>query len=223
MNTPDDSESLGGDSFAEVCDEDKRQQFCAKLSDKEASTPARKKPFDLIFDGVMAIYPDLNCIQLYSMVRKIQKENNNTLKDLSMNQILDQILDQVFELKAQESLETNKNTAQSAQKSVSAPLFTPVLLGVIPKIQLATQEKGNNKEKMDDSTPKKVHLDSKSEAKDEKNINIKFNFTVKFDSDQAALDMIKGIEKALTGMEASTGGQRLQTFHGKLNKTQDTA
>ena len=154
------------------------------------------------------------------MVRKIQKENNNTLKDLSMNQILDQ----VFELKVQESLETNKNTAQSAQKSVSAPLFTPVLLCVIPKIQLATQEKGNNKEKMDDdSTPKKVHLDSKSEAKDEKNINIKFNFTVKFDSDQAALDMIKGIEKALTLMEASTGGQRLQTFHGKLNKTQDTA
>ena len=85
------------------------------------------------------------------MVRKIQKENNNTLKDLSMNQILDQ----VFELKAQESLETNKNTAQSAQKSVSAPLFTPVLLGVIPKIQLATQEKGNNEEKLDDSTPKK--------------------------------------------------------------------
>ena len=43
----------------------------------------------------MAIYPDLDCIQLYSMMRKIKKENNNTLKDLSMNQILDQ----VFELK----------------------------------------------------------------------------------------------------------------------------
>ena len=68
MNTPDDSESLGGDSFAEVCDEDKRQQFCAKLSDEAPSTPARKKPFDLIFDGVMAIYPDLNCIQLYLIV-----------------------------------------------------------------------------------------------------------------------------------------------------------
>ena len=60
-----------------------------------ASTPARKKPLDLIIDGVMAVYPDLDCIQLYSMMRKIKKENNNTLKNLSMNQILDQ----VFELK----------------------------------------------------------------------------------------------------------------------------
>ena len=73
---------------------------------------------------------------------------------------------------AQESLETNKeemNTAQSAQKTendpleVSAPLPTPapetasapVLLGATPKFQSAPQEKGNNKEKMDDSTPKK--------------------------------------------------------------------
>ena len=64
---------------------------------------------------------------------------------------------------AQESIETNKNTAQSAQKtendplevSAPAPETAPVLLGATPKIQLATQDKGNNKEKMDDSTPKK--------------------------------------------------------------------
>ena len=63
----------------------------------------------------------------------------------------------------------NKNTAQSAQESendpleVSAPLSAPapetasapVLLGATPKFQSATQEKGNNNEKMDDSTPKK--------------------------------------------------------------------
>ena len=56
-----------------------------------ASNSAKKKPLDLIIDGVMAIYPDLDCIQLYSILRKIKEENNNTLKDLSMIQILDQV------------------------------------------------------------------------------------------------------------------------------------
>ena len=55
------------------------------------STPDKKKLLDQIIDGVMAIYPDLDCIQLYSIMRKIKKENNNTLKDLSMHQILDQV------------------------------------------------------------------------------------------------------------------------------------
>ena len=49
-----------------------------------------------------------------------------------------------------------------------------------------------------------VHLDSKLEAKDEKNTNIKFTFKVKFDSDQAALNMKKDINKALTGVKANT-------------------
>ena len=56
-----------------------------------ASYQAMKKPLDLIFDGVMAIYPELDCMQLYSILRKIKEENNNTLKDLSMHQILDQV------------------------------------------------------------------------------------------------------------------------------------
>ena len=56
-----------------------------------ASYQARKKPLDLIFDGVMAIYPELDCMQLYTMLRKIRKENNNTLKDLSMIQVLDKV------------------------------------------------------------------------------------------------------------------------------------
>ena len=68
---------------------------------------------------------------------------------------------------AEESLETNENTPQSAQKSENDPLevsshlpapapeTAPILLGATPKFQSAPQEKGNNKEKMDDSTPKK--------------------------------------------------------------------
>lgn len=56
-----------------------------------ASYLAKKKPLDQIFDGVMAIYPDLDCMQLYSILRKIKAENNNTLRDLSMIQILDQV------------------------------------------------------------------------------------------------------------------------------------
>ena len=56
-----------------------------------ASNSAKKKPLDLIIDGVMAIYPDLDCMLLYSILRKIKEENNNTLKDLSMIQILDQV------------------------------------------------------------------------------------------------------------------------------------
>ena len=56
-----------------------------------ASYQAKKKPLDLIFDGVMAVYPELDCMQLYSILRKIKEENNNTLKDLSMHQILDQV------------------------------------------------------------------------------------------------------------------------------------
>ena len=46
-----------------------------------------------------------------------------------------------------------------------------------------------------------MHKFLKSEAKDEKTTNIKFSFKVKFDSDQAALDMKKAINKALTGMK----------------------
>ena len=43
--------------------------------------------------------------------------------------------------------------------------------------------------------------DSKLEDKDEKTTNIKFIFKVKFDSDQAALNMKKDIDKSLTGMK----------------------
>ena len=68
---------------------------------------------------------------------------------------------------AEESLETNKDTAQSTQKTENDPLevlapltapapeTAPILLGATPKFQSAPQEKENNKEKMDDSTPKK--------------------------------------------------------------------
>ena len=51
----------------------------------------------------------------------------------------------------------------------------------------------------------KVHKFLKSEAKDEKTTNIKFSFKVKFDSDQAALNMKKAINKAyFTGVKANT-------------------
>ena len=73
-----------------------------------ASTPAKKKPLDIIIDGVMAIYPELDCMQLYSILRKIKEENNNTLKDLSMIQILDQ----VAELKGNYFFHIQKGEAQ---------------------------------------------------------------------------------------------------------------
>ena len=48
----------------------------------------------------------------------------------------------------------------------------------------------------------KVHKFLKSaEAKDEKTTNIKFSFKVKFNSDQAALNMKKDVHKALTAMK----------------------
>ena len=37
----------------------------------------------------MLVYPDLKQDQLFSMIREIKKQNNNTLKNLSLNQILD--------------------------------------------------------------------------------------------------------------------------------------
>jgi len=57
-----------------------------------ASSPAKKKPLiQQIIDGVIAIYPDLKQDQLWSMIMEIKKQNNNTLKNLSMNQILDKV------------------------------------------------------------------------------------------------------------------------------------
>ena len=66
---------------------------------------------------------------------------------------------------AQELLEVGKNNAQTSENDplvfpptflpTSAPKTLPVLLGATPKIQSATHEKGNYKEKVDDSTPKK--------------------------------------------------------------------
>merc|ERR1712008_427063 len=58
-----------------------------------AASPAKnKKPLiQQIIDGVIAIYPDLKQDQLWSMIMEIKKQNNNTLKNLSMNQILDKV------------------------------------------------------------------------------------------------------------------------------------
>ena len=66
---------------------------------------------------------------------------------------------------AQESLEMGKNNAQTLENDTlvfpptflptSAPKTLPVLLGATPKFQSATEEKGNNKEKMDYFMPKK--------------------------------------------------------------------
>ena len=66
---------------------------------------------------------------------------------------------------AQESLEMGKNNAQTLENDTlvfpptflptSAPKTLPVLLGATPKFQSATEEKGNNKEKMDAFMPKK--------------------------------------------------------------------
>ena len=60
---------------------------------------------------------------------------------------------------AQESLEMGKNNAKTSENDTflptSAPKTLPVLLGATPKFQSATEEKGNNKEKMDDFMPKK--------------------------------------------------------------------
>jgi len=39
----------------------------------------------------MLVYPDLKQDQLFSMIREIKKQNNNTLKNLSLNQILDKV------------------------------------------------------------------------------------------------------------------------------------
>lgn len=57
-----------------------------------ASSPARKKPLiQQIIDSVMVVYPDVTQDQLFSMIREIKKENNNTLKNLSINKILDRV------------------------------------------------------------------------------------------------------------------------------------
>ena len=85
----------------EVCDEAKRQQISAKLSD------------------------ELEFFEASSSAPSASQKSENVLSEVS------------------------------APLSTPAPKLAPVLLGATPKFQSATQEKGNNKEKLDDSTPKK--------------------------------------------------------------------